>query len=127
MLLKFLISLGVILLPICSYGAGEGDSYAESLVRLATDTYVETAVKAHVDDTDNPHKVTAAQVGLGNIKNLDTTDADNITSGTLATERLKVGTTAGTVAAGDDARFYTIPTTQPTGNPPAGSVFVWFD
>lgn len=115
MSLKYFVSLGVILLPICSYAA------------VATDAYVETIVNAHVENVNNPHNVTAAQIGLGDVTNFDTTNADNITSGTLATERLNVGTSAGTVAAGDDARFYTISTTQPTGTPPDGSVFVWFD
>lgn len=27
----------------------------------------------------------------------------------------------------DDVRFYTIPTTRPSGTPPAGQVFIWFD
>lgn len=115
MSLKVLIGLGLFLFPICSYGA------------VATDAYVENLVGEHVEDKENPHSVTAAQVGLGNVQNFDTTNADNITSGTLATERLNIGNSAGTVAAGDDSRFYTVSTTQPTGTPPEGSVFVWFD
>ena len=55
------------------------------------------------------------------------TNASNLTSGTVAVGRLPVGTTANTVAAGDDSRFYTIPTSEPSVNAPNGTVFVWFD
>ena len=34
-------------------------------------------IKNHIDDTNNPHSVTKAQVGLTNVPNLDTTDAVN--------------------------------------------------
>lgn len=37
----------------------------------------------HVAQTANPHGVTAAQVGLGNVQDVDTTDASNITTGVL--------------------------------------------
>ena len=38
----------------------------------------------HIEDKNNPHNVTKAQVGLANVKNVDTTNASNINSGTLA-------------------------------------------
>lgn len=85
------------------------------------------ALSSHISDTSNPHSVTASQVGLGNVKNLDTTNASNITSGTLATARLSVGTTSGTVAAGNDVRFNSVTTTQPSGTPPTGRVWIWFE
>lgn len=45
------------------------------------------------------------------------------------TTMLPVGTATNTVAAGDDGRFDTIPTTAPaTGaTPPTGRVFIWFE
>jgi len=70
---------------------------------------------------------TAAEVGLGNVQNVDTTNASNITSGTMDVARLPVGTTSTTVAAGDDVRFDTVSTTQPSGTPPSGTVFMWFN
>ena len=94
---------------------------------VASSDYVSTTVSAHTSDASNPHSVTAAQVGLGSVKNVDTTNAENITSGKLNTERLSVGTATGTVAAGDDARFNTIVTSRPSGIPPAGMVWVWFE
>src|SRR5690606_28348072 len=50
---------------------------------------------AHVDDTDNPHSVTKAQVGLGNVPNVDATQRSNHT-GTQA-----IGTVDGLQAALD--------------------------
>ena len=94
---------------------------------VASSEYVTSAVSVHASDASNPHSVTAAQVGLGNVKNIDTTNAENITSGKLNTERLPVGTTTGTVAAGDDVRFNAIATSRPSGTPPAGMVWVWFE
>ncbi|MCL2017349.1 MAG: hypothetical protein FWG80_01055 [Alphaproteobacteria bacterium] len=38
-----------------------------------------------------------------------------------------IGTTAGTIAAGDDARFWSIPNAPPSGSPPPGQVFLWFE
>ena len=44
----------------------------------------------HVASISNPHKVNKTQVGLGNVKNVDTTNASNISSGTLSNDRLDV-------------------------------------
>lgn len=91
--------------------------------KIASQEYVTT----HTNNHTNPHQVTKAQVGLGNVPNVDTTNAANITTGTLGYDRLPVGTTANTVAAGNDARFYAIPTAQPTVNAPEGMALVWFN
>jgi len=88
---------------------------------------VSGAIAEHVADTANPHSVTKAQVGLSNVPNVDTTNAGNITSGTLSTSRLSVGTESGTVAAGNDVRFNAVSTTQPAGTPPTGMVWIWFE
>lgn len=50
----------------------------------------------HFSSTSNPHSVTKAQVGLGNVPNTDTTNAANISSGTLSNDRLPDTVTAGT-------------------------------
>ena len=86
-----------------------------------------SALESHVSNTSNPHSVSKAQVGLANVQNVDQTNATNLTSGTVAYGRLPVGVVANTVAAGDDVRFNTIPTTAPTGTPPSGQVYIWFN
>jgi hypothetical protein len=52
-----------------------------------------TTLNTHVADTNNPHAVTKTQVGLSNVANVDTTNASNITSGTLADARLSSAVT----------------------------------
>lgn len=99
------------------------DAYADQIAGKAN----ATDLSGHVSNTENPHAVTKTQVGLGNVQNVDQTNASNLTSGTVAYGRLPVGTAASTVAAGNDVRFNTIPTTQPSGTPPSGQVFIWFN
>lgn len=47
----------------------------------------------------------SSDVGLGNVPNIDTTNANNISSGTLSGSRLSYGTVANTPAQGNDTRF----------------------
>jgi hypothetical protein len=47
-----------------------------------------STLTSHISDTSNPHATTKAQVGLGDVPNVDTTNASNITSGTLDDARL---------------------------------------
>ena len=54
-------------------------------------------------------------------------DAANITTGTLDTERLSVGTDSGTVAAGDDVRFETISVGNPDVDPGDGRALIWIE
>lgn len=57
----------------------------------------------HLADTSsNPHSVTAAQVGLGNVVNLDTSNASNITTGTLPTSVLPALAITSTYVAADE-------------------------
>lgn len=81
----------------------------------------------HIQSAQNPHNVTKRQIGLANVQDVDTTNADNITSGTVAVGRLPVGTQSGTVAAGDDARFMAVSTSVPAGAPPSGYVWLYFN
>ena len=48
---------------------------------------------AHISNTSNPHNVTKAQIGLDSVPNVNTTNADNITSGTLPDARLSANVT----------------------------------
>ena len=47
-----------------------------------------STLTSHISNTSNPHSVTKAQVGLSDVPNVDTTNASNISSGTLDDARL---------------------------------------
>lgn len=106
-------------------------SLSPVLASIPSTAYVQSNINAkiteHTANTANPHGVTAAQVGLGNVKNVDTTNAANLATGTVDVARLPVGTVANTVAAGDDTRFDTIATQSPGATPPVGRAFMWFN
>lgn len=44
---------------------------------------LQASIIAHAALTNNPHAVTKAQVGLGNVPNIDTSNSDNITEGSV--------------------------------------------
>jgi hypothetical protein len=52
-----------------------------------------STLTSHISNTSNPHSVTKSQVGLGDVANIDTTNASNITSGTLGDARLSSAVT----------------------------------
>lgn len=108
----------------CNVASAE---YVQSIVGALDVPTISASLNEHLDAKDNPHDVTAAQIGLENVPNIDTTNADNLTTGTVNIARLPVGYTQDTVASGADARFDTLPTTAPTAAPQAGRVYVWFE
>lgn len=62
------------------------DLVTETTARLAGDatnatdiSNVNNSLTSHVNNTSNPHNTTKAQVGLGNVPNMDTTTTANIT------------------------------------------------
>lgn len=57
-------------------------------------SYQSSSLTNHSSNTANPHNVTKTQVGLGNVPNIDVTNATNISSGTLADARLSANITA---------------------------------
>lgn len=61
-------------------------------------TDAQANLNTHTANKSNPHSVTASQVGLGNVKNVDQTNAANITAGEL--NKLRIG--AGLIIAGDN-------------------------
>ena len=95
--------------------------------KQASGSYVPTTTTVAGHALSSNVTLSNSDVGLGNVQNVDQTNAANITSGTMSVARLPVGTTSTTVAAGDDARFDSVPTSQPAGTPPTGRVWVWFN
>ena len=76
--------------------ANEAYDLASDATTLANDanTNAKTAnnaINSHIANKENPHNVNATQVGLGNVKNIDTTNATNITDGYLATKIIADG------------------------------------
>lgn len=140
---RYLFLIPIVTTAIITSGAyadeGNAAPAATSEIGIASSAYVHQivsslgvpaiseALAAHTVNTENPHAVTAAQVGLGNVKDVDNTNADNLVSGTVNIARLPVGATDGTVAAGADTRFDTVSMTEPAGNPPDGRAYVWFN
>jgi hypothetical protein len=83
-----------------------GLSLATNAVISATDTVLSafgklqaqitanlSTLTSHTSDTSNPHATTKAQVGLSDVPNIDTTNASNISSGTLSDSRLSSAVT----------------------------------
>ena len=95
--------------------------------KQASGSYVPTTTTVNGHALSSNVTVSKSDVGLGNVQNVDQTNASNLSSGTVNVSRLPVGTTSTTVAAGDDARFDSVPTSQPAGTPPTGRVWVWFN
>jgi hypothetical protein len=52
-----------------------------------------STLTSHISNVSNPHSVTKSQVGLGDVLNVDTTNASNISSGTLNDARLSANVT----------------------------------
>lgn len=89
--------------------------------------------KAYVDDTVADVKENIANEIQGAKTYADTLieqtkNASNLTSGTVAVERLPVGTVAATVASGDDKRFDTLSLGQPADvSGDAQRVVIWVE
>ena len=71
----------------------------EQAIASSGDTGTGGALTSHMNDTTNPHKVTAVQTGAA--PTVHNHDAGAINSGTMAIARLPVGSTSSTVARGD--------------------------
>lgn len=70
------------------------DSILSAFGKLQTQhTTVLNTTTSHIARTDNPHNVTKAQIGLDSVPNINTTNADNISSGTLNDARLSANVT----------------------------------
>ena len=59
------------------------DGSTNAIITLTQETNFETAYSHTSVVTGNPHVVTATDIGLGDVVNADTTDADNISNGTV--------------------------------------------
>ena len=70
----------------------------EAAARQADDKVIQNNLNAHIGNTSNPHKVTKAQVGLGNVQNLAPADMPVSTAQAIAIADAKA---AGTKAQTD--------------------------
>ena len=84
----------------------------EAATRAQADTTVNAKVDSHIGNKSNPHGVTKAQVGLGNVNN--TSDADKPVSTAQATA------IADAKAAGTNAQTNTAIQVTQQGTPPTG-------
>lgn len=88
-----------------------GQQTASTISDFDTEVSNNTDVAAsttHKDLTTNPHSVTATQVGLGNVANVDTTNASNISSGTLPSSVLPPIAITSTSTAADETAHLAI-------------------
>lgn len=90
---------------IISAGSGQIISTQErnKLGKIEDDAQVNTVIS--VSGKTGEVVLDSTDVGLGSVPNIDTSNANNIISGTLSGSRLGYGNTAGTPAQGNDPRF----------------------
>ncbi len=112
------------------------NSNAGVVTGIATNGTAITMTKAKIADADvadNAAISTAKSAIPSGWTNTETASAlaggDTVSAalGKLEKSILPVGTAANTVAAGNDARFDSVATSQPSGTPPTGRVWMWFD
>lgn len=69
-------------------------SFSEGGVSLSAKYELKNVnIQSHIINYNNPHNTTKDQVGLGNVQNVDTTNASNITSGVLDDARIPANIT----------------------------------
>ena len=74
----------------------------QQTISAGVDKYGVTSVNSK---TGPAVELTKDDIGLPNVPNIDTSNADNITSGTLDSNRLQFGNTSNTVTEGNDFRL----------------------
>ena len=86
------------------------------------DATPEIASKAYVNQIVSSIKETQA-----NWTETDTTSPAYIQNKPDVYTKTQVDELLDTKASQDDVRFNTVPTVEPTGNPPEGQVYIWFN
>lgn len=83
---------------------------------------VQIASKAYVDEI-----VSAIEVAQSDWNQTDSRAADYIQNKPDIYTKAEVDVALDTKADSDDIRFSTVPSTEPSGTPPSGQVFIWFN
>ena len=111
--------------------AGDSVNVALGKLEKSLDGYVPTTTTVNSHALSSDVTLVGSDIALTGYTQAATasavaaTDTVNQAIGKLEKSILPVGTTSGTVAAGDDARFDSIATSQPSGTAPTGRVWVW--
>lgn len=132
-----MLSNKVILFCLAGFVAvSSGVAHAE----LASKGYVDSRVPSAVDNIVQAisSESTQGQLPSARAAYEFSSNASNLSSGTVPAARLpvassstqgivQIGTGAANAAAGNDQRFDTVSTSEPTGTADSGRVFIWFE
>lgn len=118
--------IGIILFMPVAYADIASISYVDSIVnslKVQSDwNQTDSTAIDYIKNKPNIPDVAAVEYTANKTTTIDDTSTD-----TQYPTARAVNSALATKAASDDIRFNTIPTTRPSGTPPSGQVFIWFE
>ncbi|MBO5834270.1 MAG: hypothetical protein J6R22_04940 [Alphaproteobacteria bacterium] len=109
------------------------DSTASDYIANKPDIYTKTEIDDKLDNkADKSYVESFLGSSGGNVTTPDWEQTDPFASDYIANKpdiytKTQLDTKLDTKADADDVRFSTVPTTEPSGTPPEGQVFIWFN